>query len=537
MAKIPLGDFGNAILKPGPKVQVVPGAFDNGGAALESIGNMAGDIFRKVQDDIDKTEIEGASIKAKKLDTDLRLEMFQLEGNAALKRPDGKTLSDEYVSKLKVGLSSISAGLSGERQKQAFNRIGAQIEGDLYSLAGSHSVKQYKVVRAETQGAKISTATNRGSLFWGDGLIRQQSADEIRTTINEMAADQGWDDVVKQAKFAEAMSPLHDGVISGMVDGERLDLARKYYDENAPTMSAAVRAKSMNLLETGAFEKKTQDAAGIIYAQSGGDAKAALKLVREKYYGKDEDAIVTRLKILDAEETTLRERDQKDVGDKAWDLYAKGRKIPASVLAGMDGRDRVALRNTMRAEAEARIGGTTVKTDPNIYYALSLAAEGDPNFKGEDLRRYRDKLSPEHFTYFVKLQAKSLKPEEQSAIVSINTQKSQTARAAGLNTKQAAQFYIEADRTLGPDAKSLTYEQRQKALDRLVLPGEVKGGMVDPNVRLYEAQQSGRAETFTPDFSDSDRRKANAALQKAGVPTPSKKQIEETMRRAYGFTK
>jgi len=205
----------------------------------------------------------------------------------------------------------------------------------------------------------------------------------------------------------------------------------------------------------------------------------------------------------------------------------------------MDGRDKVAIRRTMRAEAEARAAGTTIKTDPNVYYALSIAAATDPNFKGEDLRRYGDKLSPGDFRHFVDLQAKTQKPEEQGAIVTINTQKTQTARAAGLKTEQTAQFYIEADKALGPDAKSMTYEQRQSVLDRLVLPGEVKGSTPfnDPNMRLYEAQQSGRADTFTPEFSDADRRKAKAALQRQGIATPSSKQIEETMRRAYGFNK
>jgi hypothetical protein len=48
MARIPLGDFGNAILKPGPQVQQVAGAFDNGGAALQALGDkgiaIAGDM-------------------------------------------------------------------------------------------------------------------------------------------------------------------------------------------------------------------------------------------------------------------------------------------------------------------------------------------------------------------------------------------------------------------------------------------------------------------------------------------------------------
>ena len=191
----------------------------------------------------------------------------------------------------------------------------------------------------------------------------------------------------------------------------------------------------------------------------------------------------------------------------------------------------------MRADVEARLAKTEVKTDPNIYYTLSVAAATDPNFKGEDLRRYFDKLSPGDRKHFIDLQAKVSKPDERGAIVTINTQKTQTARAAGLKAEQAAQFYIEADKALGPDAKAMTYEQRQAVLDRLVLPGEVKGGMYDPDMRMYEAQQSGRADTFKPDFSYADRRKAVSALQRSGVKTPSSKQIDEAIRAYYGMKK
>ncbi|MHB1372189.1 MAG: hypothetical protein ACYCW7_18595, partial [Pseudomonadaceae bacterium] len=413
----------------------------------------------------------------------------------------------------------------------------AKIKNQFYGSLSGHMVEQKNVLRNETWEATITTASSQAGMLWGDKAMVEQSAGAIRATVDEMAQVNGWDDKIKQAKVASAMSPMHAAVVQGMVDGDRVDLARAYYEANAETMSMGVRERAMKLIEAGDFERKTQDAADTLWAQTGGNALEALKTVREKYSGKEEDAIVTRIKTLDAEKTTLRERAQRDASDAAWSLYADGKRIPASVWASMDGRDKVAIRRTMRAEAEARAAGTTIKTDPNVYYALSIAAATDPNFKGEDLRRYGDKLSPGDFRHFVDLQAKTQKPEEQGAIVTINTQKTQTARAAGLKTEQAAQFYIEADKALGPDAKSMTYEQRQAVLDRLVLPGEVKGGMYDPNMRLYEARQSGRADTFTPEFSDADRRKAKAALQRQGIATPSSKQIEETMRRAYGFNK
>lgn len=506
---------------------------------LMSAGGQVGQVALDLQREANKLKEDDALNQAVKARTDMQVEALQLRGRDALERPDGKSLPDEYSEKLQKQFEAIEQGLGNDAQKQAFRQQTAQIKNQFYGSLSGHMVEQKNVLRNETWEATITTASSQAGMLWGDKAMVEQSAGAIRATVDEMAAANGWDDKIKQAKVAAAMSPMHAAVVQGMVDGDRVDLARAYYEANAETMSMGVRERAMKLIEAGDFERKTQDAADTLWAQTGGNALEALKTVREKYSGKEEDAIVTRIKTLDAEKTTLRERAQRDASDAAWSLYADGKRIPASVWASMDGRDKVAIRRTMRAEAEARAAGTTIKTDPNVYYALSIAAATDPNFKGEDLRRYGDKLSPGDFRHFVDLQAKTQKPEEQGAIVTINTQKTQTARAAGLKTEQTAQFYIEADKALGPDAKSMTYEQRQSVLDRLVLPGEVKGSTPfnDPNMRLYEAQQSGRADTFTPEFSDADRRKAKAALQRQGIATPSSKQIEETMRRAYGFNK
>jgi len=96
-----------------------------------------------------------------------------------------------------------------------------------------------------------------------------------------MAAANGWDDKIKQAKVAAAMSPMHAAVVQGMVDGDRVDLARAYYEANAETMSMGVRERAMKLIEAGDFERKTQDAADTLWAQTGGNALEALKTVRD----------------------------------------------------------------------------------------------------------------------------------------------------------------------------------------------------------------------------------------------------------------
>ncbi|MHB1371977.1 MAG: hypothetical protein ACYCW7_17520, partial [Pseudomonadaceae bacterium] len=278
---------------------------------LMSAGGQVGQVALDLQREANKLKEDDALNQAVKARTDMQVEALQLRGRDALERPDGKSLPDEYDAKLQEQFEAIEQGLGNDAQKQAFRQQAGQIKRQFYASLSGHMVEQKNVLRNETWEATLTTAANQAGTLWGDRTMVEQSSSAIRATVDEMAAANGWDDKIKQAKLTTAMSPMHASVVQGMVDGDRLDLAREYYQANAETMSLAVREKAMKLIEAGDFERKTQDAADALYAQTGGDAAEALKTVRAKYSGKEEDAIVTRIKTLDAEKTTLRERAQR----------------------------------------------------------------------------------------------------------------------------------------------------------------------------------------------------------------------------------
>ena len=72
--------------------------------------------------------------------------------------------------------------------------------------------------------------------------------------------------------------------------------------------------------------------------------------------GKEEDAVVLRLKNYDAERVNLREREQRDAADQGWKLVAQHKRVPPSLLAAMDGRDARAIQRVLTE-------GVPVKTD------------------------------------------------------------------------------------------------------------------------------------------------------------------------------
>lgn len=192
-------------------------------------------------------------------------------------------------------------------------------------------------------------------------------------------------------------------------------------------------------------------------------------------------------------------------------------------------------RDTVMTFAEKVAKGTPIETDSNVYYALTLMAADQPKvFASRDLRAHFDKLSPADRKHFAEVQAKIGKGETDD-IATATQQKSAMAQSLGIKGEKAGIFHQQADIALlqaqREKGKPLTQEDRQKVLDQLVLKGDVGGRW--SNGFAFEARAQGR--TFTPEFSDDDRRKAVAALTRLGNAKPSEAQIQDTIRGAYGL--
>ena len=202
----------------------------------------------------------------------------------------------------------------------------------------------------------------------------------------------------------------------------------------------------------------------------------------------------------------------------------------------------LSLRNAIPADKRDQVmsfadkvaKGSEIQTDPNVYYALTLAAAEDPKFAGEDLRRYFDKLAPGDRKHFMDLQAKSGKGEI-GDIATATQQKSALVQSLGLKGETVGVFQMEADKALSSaqreKGKELTQEERQKVLDRLVLKGKESGFF---GSKLYQFQANAQGREITPTFNDDQKRQAAQALQRRGVVNPTPQQIESTLRARYG---
>jgi hypothetical protein len=334
------------------------------GQGLSAAGGVRGKYAMEAADEVNQVRTNDALNQLVKARTDLQLEAMQLTGRAALERPDGKSLPDEYTERLDKMGREIAAGLGNDNQRKAFTQQAGQLSGQFRGTMGSHMLQQHKQFKADTQNATVEEAQRQAGLLFGDAAVLGQSASAIRAVVEQIKTDNGWDVIKDKALIdsatVHAMSPMHAAVLKGMIDGNQLDKARQYYNDNSAELNTQARVQAHDALNVGDFEKRSQDTAGALVLKYGTDIAGALTEARATLSGKDEDEVVTRLKGLDRERVALRERAQADAADNAWRTYATTgslSKIGATVLSSMDGKALESLRKTARADAEAGSGG------------------------------------------------------------------------------------------------------------------------------------------------------------------------------------
>lgn len=518
---------------PGRQLQQFGQAMTQAGAGINKV---VLDEFEQAN----QTRVNDAVSQAAKVRLELTFNPTEgftnLKGENALKRPGDKSLDQEYGEKFQARVDAIAKGLGNDQQrlrfKQQVDQIGLQFQASL----NQHIAKEFNTYQDSVDDGTIRTGQEQMALAWGDPAAIRQATDAVRAAVVNKATRYGLSGKAAEAALTEALSPGHAAVISAAVDAGNVDYARQYLKDNTAELSPQARLQMTKAVDTGAFEQRTQDAAGELWTKFNGDIKAALGAAREKFSGKDEDAIVTRLKTLDAEKQAVDNRVKAQAQDTAWDIYNRTgslAKIPATVQAAMDPQAWAALKNTARAKAE----GQTVKTDPNIYYALTLASAQDPNFKSEDLRKYADKLSPTDFKHFVDLQGKANKPGDADQVATFVQQKDALAKTLELKGADLGLFHQAADRAIfaaqTEKGRALDQAERQKVLDRLVLEGTTPGMFFNSNTRAFKAQAEGKP--FTPVWNDNQKRLATSALQRQGVKNPTPQQVEAVLRATYGM--
>jgi hypothetical protein len=520
------------------------------GQAVQSTGTTVMKIADRLQGELDDAQVKELYNTFASTADEIETRYLTLKGRDAV----------DNAMKTRVDLDAAFKDVADKAQNDV-QRIMLRNSANVRLRSANSSIIKHSLVEqrdydVKESGAQVDTFVNdaiRYSAGWrspdGDFAIYYGAA---KDGANKLADKLGYEPKSAQREqlLLKATNAIHGQVVQTQIDAQNLDQARDYLQRYGNEMTPDTFGRAKKALEIGTADVKEQSLAEKFWNSSNNNIAGALKLARENLSGKEEDQVVQRLKIFENERTGIVQAAQNDAKDKAWRSYSETgnfSKIPASILASMDGADLASLQRTARADVEARTKGTEVKTDSNVYYALTQEAITNPDFKDPtkvDLRKYFDKLSPGDRNHFINLQRTIGTKNEAPEAVTVQQQITATTKQLGLKDEKAGMFTSEANKALFAaqlqNGGKLDQAQRQKVLDSLVLEGEVMSGsffLPDKNMRRFEARARGEEAKFKPEFTDAQRSRATDALKRNGVSNPTRAQIDAVLYETYGIEK
>lgn len=243
------------------------------GRAMQSAGSDAGRIALDMQQDANKVRVNDAMNRAVSARLGLQVDALQQKGRNALERESGKDLASEYDERLGAELDALTNSLGNDAQKAEFKAQSDQLRQQFRGTVTGHMVREQETFADETDDATIKTAIEQGVLLYGDTAMRQQSVDAISATIDRLAMRKGWSPEIRATKLAEAVSPMHAGIIKSMIQSGNAEAAQSYYDENSASMSLQSRASVQEPLQRAVFAQKADNEAVGIWAEVGPRSK------------------------------------------------------------------------------------------------------------------------------------------------------------------------------------------------------------------------------------------------------------------------
>lgn len=483
---------------------------------IGALGSAAGKIALDMQTDLNKTRVDDAMTRLVKVRTDLQVEALQLRGRNALERPDGKPLSEEYSTKLDEQARQLADGLGNDAQKRAFEAQAATARSQLYGALSSHMVAQQTEFKRETLAAGLETAQVQGAMLWGDEAMRKQSIGAITAIVSDQAASEGWDPAKREVELRKALSPMHAGVLRGMLSAGSVDAAQAYYDEHSTTMTLQARTMAHDMLKGQAALVRAQTFADDVMAR-GLSLNDALAAARTKFSGEDEKSAVSEITQRFAQRDAGRAQLARDVSRQAWSSLMSGGgmgSISPDVMAALR-REAPEEERQMRdwldakwrrakADAEGKF-----ESDKGTYYGLRRMSWEEPEkFARLDLMRSQPYLSERQMDTLITLQGSIAKGDakametERTLKTALSSIKSEIA-AIGIDmspkegspqAKETAKFMGALTQALDDATRAkgapLTYEESKRIGMSMVQEGVQQGsglfGMFQTKKRGYQ---------------------------------------------------
>lgn len=184
-----------------------------------------------------------------------------LRGDAALTRPNGQALPEEYGAKLQTTISEIESGLGNDAQRQAFS---SQAAGLLTQFRGSveqHALEEYRSYSLSTQDGTIKLGADEAKLNWNDPNKIKSSLESVKAAVVRTGTLSGWSANETTAKLRETTSAVHMGVIDTALQQNNPEYALGYVDRFKDEMTADDLLRVRGVINKDVYQRLADDIA------------------------------------------------------------------------------------------------------------------------------------------------------------------------------------------------------------------------------------------------------------------------------------
>ncbi len=219
-----------------------PGQLQQAGEALSRAGAGVASIAMDMEQQVNQVRVDDALNKVRRQTLDLTYNPqtgYQtLKGDAALTRPEGKPLDQEYAGKLETTVSELSATLGNDAQRQAFMRQANDLTTSFRGSVQQYSTQQYQQHALSVQDGTIKIGADEAKLNWNDPDKIKGSIDSIQAAVYRSSTLQGWSASETTARIKATTSGVHMGVIDAALQNSNPEYAMAYVERNKAQMTA-----------------------------------------------------------------------------------------------------------------------------------------------------------------------------------------------------------------------------------------------------------------------------------------------------------
>lgn len=363
-----------------------------GGAAKQ----LAGAVSRW-QDEIDRTNAKDAINKTQQqlrdLETNQENGWANILGENALKRPDGKSLVDEYQLKAKEVIDTQLSELKTSAARKYFERYAETAYQQNGNRLQTHLINQQKIYDKAVSAATIKTAQD--DIRSGD-LARMRSGFAVLEAEYQNLANKTGLPVDRY----ETVGAMHAIAIENFIDGKNPDAAAAWLDANKGSMSREQIRKARELIKAGQTTARADELAPkMIHAY--GDSRA--ELLKKVQGIEDEDLrekVERRVRKQLAAEDQIKKAELKEATDQYWQFVDNDEEPPDSLIAQIKELDPGKWRQLRKAQRRT-------ESDPKVLEDLTNMMFKDPTkFADLDLNEYAQSLTKKDQNDLAKLQKK-----------------------------------------------------------------------------------------------------------------------------------